>query len=161
MRRAEAIFAMTACVMIAAGGCFLSPGGCDYEHRSIELAGTLEPVGPGASAVGATLTLNETRGDDPDFRTFHVEFTGTLAGTMESAELRDAATSTVLAAFAGGTGWSSNVDIGPTPTQEQVALLAGAGRLQLRLVSAPSTNPVLEGLLAVTSRTDWSHPRCD
>ena len=161
MRRANALVATTACVMIAAGGCFLSPGDCDYEHRSIELAGSLVPVGPGATAVGATLTLNETRGDDPDFRTFHVEFTGTLAGTMESADVRDVATGAVLAAFAGGTGWSSNLDVGPTPTQEQVALLAGAGRLQLRLVSSPSTIPVLEGLLAVTSRTDWSHPRCD
>ena len=161
MRRANALVATAACVMIAAGGCFLSPGDCDYEHRSIELAGTLVPVGPGATAVGATLTLNETRGDDPDFRTFHVEFTGTLAGTMEFADVRDVATGAVLAVFAGGTGWSSNVDIGPTPTQEQVALLAGAGRLQLRLVSSPSTIPVLEGLLAVTSRTDWSHPRCD
>ena len=161
MPGANAMLSVTTCVEIAAGGCFLSPGGCDYEHRSIELAGTLVPVGPGATAVGATIALNETRGADPDFRTLHVEFTGTLAGTMESAELRDVATGTVLAAFAGGTGWSSNLDIGPTPTQEQVALLAGAGRLQLRLESAPSTIPALEGLLAVTSRTDWSHPRCD
>jgi len=154
--------AMTAALLvIATTGCFLSPGGCDFEHRSIEFAGTLTPVATEAEAVGATLMLNETRGDDPDFRTFHVEFTGTLAGTMESAVLRDVATGAVLAIFAGGAGWSSNVDVGPSPTQEQLGWLADEGRLQLRRVSAPATIPAFEGLLAVTSRTDWSHPRCD
>ena len=80
-------FSLTTVLVIAAAGCFLSPGECGFEHRSIELAGTLAPAGPGGAPVGATLALNETRGDDPDFR-FHVEFTGTPAGTMESAVLR-------------------------------------------------------------------------
>lgn len=144
-------------------GCFLSPGECNYEHRSIEFAGTLTPApaGPGGTPVGATLMLNETRGADPDFRTLHLEFTGTLSGTMEAVEVRDIQTDMVLATFAGGTGWSANVDLGPTPTQEELAELAGTNRLQLRLISTPATLPVLEALLAVTARTNWSHPRCD
>jgi hypothetical protein len=149
-----------------ASSCIFSPGDCSYEHRSIEFSATLAPA-PEAPAepISAALMLNETRGSNPDFRTLHVEFTGTLTGTVATVELRDVETGLVLATFAGGSGfgagWSANVDLGPTPTQETLRDLAEDGRLSLRLVRDPGTLPVLEGPLAVTSRTDWNHPRCD
>ena len=143
-------------------GCMFSPGECNYEHRSIEFAGTLAaPAETLGASIGASLMLNETRGSNPDFRTLHVEFSGTLAGEMAFAELRDVGSGVLLATLPAGTGWSTNVDIGPSPTQETLAALAGQGRLLLRLVRTPETLPIVKGLLTVTARTDWSHPRCD
>lgn len=146
-------------------GCFLDPGRCNYEYRDIEFAGTLVASPADQSPITARVTLAETRDSDPDYRTLSVYFdAGALTGMVSTVELREIGTARIVATFAGaafGAGWAANVDLGPRPTQEELRDLADEGSLELRLTRTGAPTAVLAGPLAVTSRTDWHHLRCD
>ena len=149
----------------ALGGCFLDPGACRYEHRTLVLDGPLAAeAAPPAGSVQATVSLNETRNSGADFRVLNLVLQGALAGDIAGAELQDAGTEpgTVLAAWP-GQPWNPNLDLATAaPSHELLADLAGAGRLRLvvRLL-VPGSTETVQGLLHVTEDGDWMHPRCD
>lgn len=162
---------LAAIAALALGGCFLGIGDCSYEHRTLELAGTLVSAAPGgpASAVDAMVSLNETRNSNPDFRVLNIQLTGALAGSVTAAELRDVTSTpaTVLAKWTQGSAqaqlWDSNIDLTtPSPAHEELASLARAGRLRLMVSVGPSgSEGTLDGRLGVTNDGSWNHPRCD
>jgi hypothetical protein len=148
---------------VTLGSCFLDIGACTYEHRTLELQGTL--TGP----IGVAVSLNETRGSNPDFRTLNIMLTsGQFTGTIASAELRDASSTParVLAVWPQGSStaqlWNANVDL-PTasPSHEVLATLARAGQLQLAVLLGPPGAGELTGMLSVKTDGNWNHPRCD
>jgi hypothetical protein len=148
---------------VTLGGCFLDIGACSYEHRTLELQGTL--TGP----IGVAVSLNETRGANPDFRTLNVMLTsGQFTGTIASVELRDlsSAPARVLAVWTQGSSmaqlWDANVDL-PTasPSHETLAALARAGHLQLAVLLGAPGSGELVGALSVKTDGNWNHPRCD
>ena len=159
IRRCGAVLAL-----LGAVGCFLDPGRCNYEYRDLELGATLAATPGAAPPISARLTLAETRGSDPDYRTLSVYFGGTLTGMVSAVELRDIGTGRIVASFGGagfGAGWAANMDLGARPTQEELTELAEDGSLQLRLTRTGAAEPELAGPLMVTARTDWHHLRCD
>ena len=146
------------------GACFLDPGACSYKHRTLVLRGSV----PGLT--GVEVSLNETRGANPDFRVLNLQATsGSLDGVVVSAELRDISTPTLqtLAEWTTGNSsgalWSANLDLpGATPSHEMLAALARAGKLQLAIRFGPAGLPgERSGPLAVSVDGDWNHPRCD
>jgi hypothetical protein len=156
----------TITLLVAAplSGCFLDTGACNYEHRTLVLRGTIS--GP----VGVEVSLNETRGANPDFRTLNLYLTsGQLTGSVVSAQLRDASTepAQVLAEWttgsAGGQLWGANLDL-PTasPSHEMLGSLARAGALQVVVQTASAgVRTDLAGTVSVVTDGGWNHPRCD
>jgi len=154
----------TLLVTVPLAGCFLDTGACTYEHRTLVLRGTIS--GP----VGVEVSLNETRGANPDFRVLNLYLTsGQVTGTVVSAQLRDASTepAQLLAEWttgsAGGQIWGANLDL-PTasPSHEMLASLARSGVLQVAVQTTEAdVRAELKGTLGVVTDGDWSHPRCD
>ena len=153
-----------AAVMPSLGGCFLDPGACRYEHRTLVLEGSVD--GP----LGVEVSLNETRGSDPDFRVLNLQLTfGQFAGAISSARLRDAGSSPpqVLAEWTTGSSngvvWGANLDLpAGSPSHEMLATLARAGRLEVVIVTGSAGMPgERAGWLSVATDGDWNHPRCD
>ena len=170
MRSTATRTARFAAAMVAVGlvtplaGCFLDVGACSYEHRTLVLRGSVD--GP----LGVEVSLNETRGADPDFRVLNLQLTsGQFTGAIVSAQLRDASTSPaqVLAEWPAGSTtdgvWGANLDLPDgSPSHEMLATLARAGRLQVAIVTGPAGAPrERTGALAVATDGDWNHPRCD
>jgi hypothetical protein len=162
-RRPAATLAALALLPIL-GGCFLDTGACDYEHRTLVLRGTI------AGPLGVEVSLNETRGADPDFRVLNVQLTsGQFVGPGSSARLRDAGASppVILAEWttlsSNGEIWGANLDLGAgSPSHEMLATLARAGRLDLDVVTGLAGMPTERtGLLSAVTDGDWNHPRCD
>ena len=146
------------------GGCFLDTGACRYEHRTLVLEGSVD--GP----LGVEVSLNETRGSDPDFRVLNLQVTsGQFAGAILSAELRDVSTSPaqVVAEWStlisNSAVWGANLELpAGSPSHEMLATLARAGRLQVAILLGPADAPSERtGALAVATDGDWHHPRCD
>jgi hypothetical protein len=161
-RLAPAVVALV--LVVSLGGCFLDPGACSYEHRTLVLRGSV------VGWSGIEVSLNETRGSNPDFRVLNLQATsGDAAGTVSSAQLRDISTTPaqVLAEWTTGSAssalWSANLDLpGASPSHEMLATLARAGRLQVAiLVGRAEPTDEHTGLLAVATDGDWNHPRCD
>lgn len=170
MRSTGSLTARSAALLVAAvlvsslGGCFLDPGACRYEHRTLVLEGTVE--GP----IGVEISLNETRGSNPDFRVLNLQLTsGQFAGVIASARLLDTSASpaSVVAEWttvsSGGGVWGGNLDLpAGSPSHEMLATLARAGRLDVVIVTGPVGMPSERiGQLGVATDGDWNHPRCD
>ncbi len=146
------------------GACFLDTGACDYQHRTLVLRGSVTGL------AGVEVSLNETRGNNPDFRVLNLQVTsGPVSGVVLSAALQVVGTDApqLLAAWptgsASGELWSANVDLADaTPSHEMLASLARAGRLQVTIRTGPPSAPTeRRGFLAVSTDGDWRHPRCD
>ncbi|MEO8226727.1 MAG: hypothetical protein ABI637_04805 [Gemmatimonadota bacterium] len=165
--RAASLFRATLTVASAAlGGCFLDPGACSYDYRDIEFHGQLtgSMLAPGATPVGIVLQLNETRNDDPSFRTLYLVLSRPVPAGAAVIELRQTSGSgtPVIATFSLSAALTSTVDLAElTPTQEDLARYAGAGQLHLVGRAGGGSPPGLDAALSVASRTDWHHLRCD
>ena len=170
MRSTATRTARFAAAMVAVGlvtplaGCFLDVGACSYEHRTLVVEGSVD--GP----LGVQVSLNETRGSDPDFRVLNLQLTfGQFAGAISSARLRDAGSSPpqVLAEWTTGSSngvvWGANLDLpAGSPSHEMLATLARAGRLEVVIVTGSAGLPgERAGWLSVATDGDWNHPRCD
>lgn len=170
MRRTDAHIARLGAALVAIaltpflGGCFLDPGACSYEHRTLALQGSVD--GP----LGVAVSLNETRGSNPDFRVLNLRVTsGQFGGVITSAQLRDTGTSpaSVLAAWStvssSGGVWGGNLDLpAASPSHEMLATLARAGRLEVAIVTESAGMPSERaGQLSVETDGNWNHPRCD
>ncbi len=154
---------------LGSGGCFLDPGACQDEHRTLELAGTIVTSGSGTQTIGAAVSLNESTGN-PGFRVLNLVLTTALNGEIASASLLDVAAggTQVLATWPSGniqltSRWDANLELASSPpTHETLAQLAGAGRLQLRVeFEAASGLTSAAGPLRVTTDGSWEHLRCD
>lgn len=170
MRSSASHRARLAAAIVAAGlvaplaGCFLDIGACNYEHRTLVLRGSVD--GP----LGVEVSLNETRGADPDFRVLNLQLTsGQFTGAISSAQLRDVSTSPaqLLAEWTAGSAgdgvWGANLDLpSGSPSHEMLATLARAGKLEVAIMTGPAGAPSeRRGALAVATDGDWNHPRCD
>lgn len=162
------ILLLSPCLAIAA--CFLDPGACTYEHRSLVLDGTLTAESTGTpGTIAAAVALNETRNSGADFRVLNLVIDGSIANDVAVAELLDATTDPA-SALAVWPDFRSNTDIELTtasPSRELLVELARAGTLRLAILMQGGGTPGGDapgraaGALYLRENGDWMHPRCD
>jgi hypothetical protein len=160
---------LTLVLPLAASGCRLFDGRCNYEHRSLILVGNLAVSGqqPGASPIEAELQLNETRDANPDFRILAVYLQGASVRGIVSVDLVDSADNgaVLVAHFAPGNVmtpnvWHADLGNGGEPVPNHGIIWSAAIRRDLFLIAYHGAGGSAQGRLRITEDAGWVRPYC-